>query len=238
MFEDVGRVFVQVDLVAHHDDERRLRSLDEVAEFLPRAVLLRAVARDRAEQQVGHRRRRWQRAERATRARHEAARAHDPVAVAQVRLQAGDQCDRRAELDRAELGAFELEQADAFDAQPVARRIVGHLDPDPRRGVVGVPDDRPQLQPPRASAPRPWSAIAFSRRAGAAEPRADRRRGSPVLSFDVTGELDRARGALLDLAVLEEPRGFASTVGVLALDLRRDAAAPRRCRPGWSRRRT
>ena len=44
------------------------------------------------------------------------------------------------------LGAHEVEEADAVDAQLVVRRLVEDLDPDARRRLVGVPDDRTERE--------------------------------------------------------------------------------------------
>ena len=54
----------------------------------------------------------------------------------------------RAEL-RLGLGlcADEVEAASSLDAQLVLAGVVAGLDPDPGRGVVGVPDDRAEPEP-------------------------------------------------------------------------------------------
>ena len=81
-------------------------TFDKVGEAHPGAVLL-PVARDRAEQQIGHGRRGWEGTTEPLRAGNETAGANDSIGVSDVGLQAGDECDRRAEFDRAEFRADE-----------------------------------------------------------------------------------------------------------------------------------
>jgi hypothetical protein len=145
--ENIRIVFVDVNLVAHHEQERRLRFLDEFRHLWPDAVGRERATRNRAEKNRRERVRIGHGAERTFAPHHAPTSTKDRVGVFPIATQARRPRDGGVKFQARRFGAGEVECARAGDTQFVIARIIEHLDPDFAGGVVGVADDWAELQP-------------------------------------------------------------------------------------------